>query len=812
MSRMMDYGNENSNIGRQRDLVLSVNEFVFLQNKTNGQIKTQAGPMTITISQQEALVIFNAKSKKFEETNDFERAKQLFIAPPEGWYTILKNPTSDGQYPEAGKANTTPSTITVGKKINIPGPASFALFPGQMAKTVRGHKLRSNQYLLARVYDAEAAQNGLKTATIVDANGNETEAATDTKYFVGQLLVIKGTEISFYIPPTGIEVIPQTPYGDDYVRDAVTLERLEYAILKDENGSKRYEHGPAVVFPEPTETFVKANEKKGNVIFRALELSPISGIYLKVIADYTDENGVEHKTGEELFITGKEQQIFYPREELALIQYDGKYMHHAIAIPEGEGRYIMDRITGEIKTVKGYCMYLPDPRTEVVVQRKLSDSECELMYPGNTEVKDVNAEINERQMEKLARKGMTNQVMDSLNNVYSTAKMTDSLALFEVNANISRGSSYTKPRTITLDTKYDGVVSINVWTGYAINVVSKSGERKVVVGPTTTLLDYDETIEALHLDSGTTGFMQISDIHIKDKIVAQTKDYVKVMIDVSYLADFDEEKKDSWFSVNNYEKYLKDVMRNRLKNKVKTLTVQEFYNDYVSIVENTLVSEENEFKNGMVLTDVEVQGISMENEVAALMDQHQKEVLSKTIQLQAVESEIEVEKKLAEAQRKKMDLKAANDAHAREIEYANDVAIATNKAELQTMYQEVEAAKLAAEQDMAEIRTMIEEQKLQSKIAEDNARIETEQKLADIEAKKYDAYALTVAQIMESIQPGLIEALNANANANLIEGIGEAVAPYAIAKGDSIAETVNTMLRGTSLQDTIKNIKTYDIK
>ena len=812
MSRMMDYGNENSNIGRQRDLVLSVNEFVFLQNKTNGQIKTQAGPMTITISQQEALVIFNAKSKKFEETNDFERAKQLFIAPPEGWYTILKNPTSDGQYPEAGKANTTPSTITVGKKINIPGPASFALFPGQMAKTVRGHKLRSNQYLLARVYDAEAAQNGLKTATIVDANGNETEAATDTKYFVGQLLVIKGTEISFYIPPTGIEVIPQTPYGDDYVRDAVTLERLEYAILKDENGSKRYEHGPAVVFPEPTETFVKANEKKGNVIFRALELSPISGIYLKVIADYTDENGVEHKTGEELFITGKEQQIFYPREELALIQYDGKYMHHAIAIPEGEGRYIMDRITGEIKTVKGYCMYLPDPRTEVVVQRKLSNSECELMYPGNTEVKDVNAEINERQMEKLARKGMTNQVMDSLNNVYSTAKMTDSLALFEVNANISRGSSYTKPRTITLDTKYDGVVSINVWTGYAINVVSKSGERKVVVGPTTTLLDYDETIEALHLDSGTTGFMQISDIHIKDKIVAQTKDYVKVMIDVSYLADFDEEKKDSWFSVNNYEKYLKDVMRNRLKNKVKTLAVQEFYNDYVSIVENTLISEENEFKNGMVLTDVEVQGISMENEVAALMDQHQKEVLSKTIQLQAVESEIEVEKKLAEAQRKKMDLKAANDAHAREIEYANEVAIATNKAELQTMRQEVEAAKLAAEQDMAEIRTMIEEQKLQSKIAEDNARIETEQKLADIEAQKYDAYALTVAQIMESIQPGLIEALNANANANLIEGIGEAVAPYAIAKGDSIAETVNTMLRGTSLQDTIKNIKTYDIK
>ena len=102
----------------QKDLVLSVNEFVFLQSRTDGSIKTQAGPMTITISQQEALVIFNAKSKKFEETNDFEKAKQLFIAPPEGWYTILKNPTSDGQYPTQGKANITPTTITVGKKIN----------------------------------------------------------------------------------------------------------------------------------------------------------------------------------------------------------------------------------------------------------------------------------------------------------------------------------------------------------------------------------------------------------------------------------------------------------------------------------------------------------------------------------------------------------------------------------------------------------------------------------------------------------------------------------------------------------------------
>jgi major vault protein len=218
-----------------------------------------------------------------------------------------------------------------------------------MAKVVRGHRLRSNQYLLARVYDADAANANASTATIVDAEGNEATQKTE-KYYVGQLLVIKGTEVSFYMPPTGIEVIPVGGAGDEYVRDAVTLERLEYAILKDEDGEKRYVHGPAVVFPEPTEVFVEA--PKGGTIFRALELSPISGIYIKVIAEY-EENGKKHPIGEELFITGNEQMIYYPRPEHAMIQYDGKYMHHAIAIPEGEGRYIMNRLTGEIKTVVG---------------------------------------------------------------------------------------------------------------------------------------------------------------------------------------------------------------------------------------------------------------------------------------------------------------------------------------------------------------------------------------------------------------------------------------------------------------------------
>ena len=74
-----NYGAAPGGVVRQRDLVLSINEFCFLQNKTNGSIRSHVGPLTMPISQQEAMVIFNSKTKKFEETSDLEKAKQLFI-------------------------------------------------------------------------------------------------------------------------------------------------------------------------------------------------------------------------------------------------------------------------------------------------------------------------------------------------------------------------------------------------------------------------------------------------------------------------------------------------------------------------------------------------------------------------------------------------------------------------------------------------------------------------------------------------------------------------------------------------------------
>lgn len=825
---MPDYNENYGGQGvRQKDLVLSPNELVFVQNRTNGVIKTYTGPIMLTISQQEALVVFDAKSKQFKETSDFDTAKQLFVSAPENWYTVLKNPAPDNAHPEVGKAVASPDLL-IGKKINIPGPCSFSLFPGQMAKVIQGHRLRSNQYLLARVYDAEAAQKN--SGVLIDADGKE--KADNQKYFSGQLLIIKGTEVSFYIPPTGIEVIPidNNPQMG-YVRDAVTLERLEYAILKDENGTKEYTHGPKVVFPKPTETFVTS--PKGGYIFRALELSPISGIYIKVIAAYKDENGVDHPVGEELFLTGKDQMIYYPRPEHSIITYDGKTMHHAIAIPKGEGRYIMDRLTGEIKTVLGPIMYLPDPRTEVVVKRKLTDSQCALWYPGNQEVLTYNRGLNEKAVEKSTAKGY-----NSHGEGYATLTSCSTLANFESNAAISRGTSYTKPRTITLDTKYEGVVSMDVWTGFAVKITSKSGKSRVVCGPQTVLLDYDETLEVLSLSTGKpkttdrldrTVFLRHENNKISDLIEVETKDFVKARVKISYSVNFEKDAIDRWFNVDNYVKYLCDRERVMIKNAVKNYNIDEFYQNYISIIHDAALDANREMsdgekagyyfqENGMRVHDCEVLVFEVDPDIEQILTDHQEEMIIKTLRLADAERAFDVAQKLAETEAAEAELKHENELYMLDLQKqaaeAKDAATAAANRRKEAEATAQAKAKAAMEQAAAnakrDVQAILDEIKaaeLAREKEETQMKLDFKKEQETLIAERQRVYAETVKEVMGSIGPDLVAALTSKSNNDMLVAVSKAVAPYALAGDDeSTADVVNKLTRGTPLEGIINGV------
>lgn len=437
--------------------------------------------------------------------------------------------------------------------------------------------------------------------------------------------------------------------------------------------------------------------------------------------------------------------IYYPRPEHAMIQYDGKYMHHAIAIPEGEGRYILNRLTGEITTVTGPKMYLPDPRTEVVVKRKLTAKECRLFYPGNNEVLAYNDALTERTTEKNARKGQTNST-DVINNAYATSNQADTLAIFEANANISRGVSYTKPRTITLDTKYDGVVAINVWTGYAINVTSKTGKREVVVGPTTRLLDYDETLEYMELSTGRpkntdhlleTAYLRVENNKISDLINVQTQDFVDVQIKVSYCLDFLEDYKDKWFSVENYVKYMCDRQRSLLKREAKKHTIEDFYSNATDIVRKVALAlhetdseteaaepacgRQGRFfpENGMLVHDVEVLSIGVEANVARILEAHQTEMIQKTLELSDATRKMEVVTQLAAYEKQENELKHQNDLYALELKTTLETEKMKAANELAAKKRAEEEAVKQAEADMQKILDTIQS----AKLARNKARV-----------------------------------------------------------------------------------------
>ena len=103
-----------SELGRERDLVLNPNEFAYVLDKTKGLISCVVGSYKMSLSTSDSLVIFNEKTKQFEEAG-FDKAITTFITAPENWYIKLKNPAQEDKHPTPGTANPLPDLQT-GKK------------------------------------------------------------------------------------------------------------------------------------------------------------------------------------------------------------------------------------------------------------------------------------------------------------------------------------------------------------------------------------------------------------------------------------------------------------------------------------------------------------------------------------------------------------------------------------------------------------------------------------------------------------------------------------------------------------------------
>lgn len=762
--------------GRSGDLVLSQGTYVLVQDGATGQVEVITGPHKVSLADTDKPVIYEKDTRRFTAQLTSDKAIRVCPAADEGQYIVLTNPSKDEsglKHPTKGKQSSI--ELLMGRKLNVHGPAVFALFPGQVADVIDGHQLKSNEYLLIRVYNENEAKENLKNSVVKTTEGNEKQEKQlfDAKEIrTGKLLIIKGTEVSFYMPPTGIEVLADE--NGNYVRDAVTLERLEYCILLDQNGDKRYVKGPDVVFPKPTEEFV---ENKGQKVFRALELNENMGIYIKVIADYT-EGDVDYKTGEELFITGKEQKIYFPRAEHAIVKYGNESLHYSIAVPAGEGRYILDKQAGNVELAKGPLMLLPDPRTQVIVKRVLNDKTVGLWYPGNSEALAYNQKLRASIGE-----GKNPYVQDLGEGLLrgrakTTTYLSSAMPGF-MDDEMERKTEYTEPRSIKLDTKYEGAVLLNIWPNYAVQIVNKTGERKVVEGPKVIMLEYDETLEVLELSTGKpktdhnlmkTVYLQTKNNVVSDIVTVETKDLIPIDIRISYRVDFEGDSK-KWFNVSDYVKLLAQHMRSLIRNVVKKITVEEFNENATDIIRNSILGESKEGKrpgrafteNNMRIYDVEVLSVDIkDSKIADMLIKNQRDIVEQNLKVLGLKKNLEYIKISETISRETLDEQSKTSTKKTELELlqeANSNKVLTTKL---ANKKAVEIAQLEHDQEKQEALDSISAAELAREKASKDLDLSYDKERVDLHIKAVEAE-------MEAITPGLIEAIVTSNDVHLAE-------------------------------------------
>jgi major vault protein len=663
---------------RKRELPLPPGTYAYVLDSTKGVVKLFVGPTVINQTGQDRPVKFNPKTFKFDECT-LEESLQQNLVVPEGFYAVLTNPAKEKNsgkmvYPIEGQQTQSTPDLAIGLKENIPGPVNFALFPGQTCSIHRGHHLRSNEFLRIKIYNEEKAKENWGKAVVKTAETPSTPTPDGSKapeaqaapkkdetpsittsvpddLAVGKQYNVLGTKVAFYIPPTGVSVVPEAEDENGkavFVRQAETLEQLEYSILVDEDGNKDYPRGPSVVFPEPTQQFMVARDTKGAVIsddegnplrkFKAIEMNALQGIHLKFMNDgqltYADGTKDAYKAGEEKFITGAKMPIYYPEEGHQLVRYDGKTIHYAVAVTEGEGKYVLDRKSGQVDMVKGPTMLLPDPVEKTIAYRALSDRESRTWFPGSdgrgsAEALAWNQKLrHEAGVAPTTRQGVVSQgqlesktgggllgsdvmmnyaapsasAMDFMESsrergapparriTAKSSSMQESRQGKDQQAVVGdvaeRKSTFNEPRAIVFASKFRGVPTIKVQPGYAINVIKPDGVRKPVLGPKTVLMEFSDTLDILRLSTGKpkntdtlfeTAYLNIHNNKVTDVIDdVETSDHVVVGLKLSYNVNFEGEPS-KWFTIENYVKHMCDHIRSILKGAIRQKTIEEFY-------------------------------------------------------------------------------------------------------------------------------------------------------------------------------------------------------------------------------------------
>jgi major vault protein len=204
-----------------RKIPVTERQFLWVQDDDKGEVILHVGPTMVSPTAADRVVVDDGQGGFTEDTT---WQPQRMIELGDNQYAAITNPiveTAEAQGPN-GKfrpGRNEPRVLKSGTRAMLPGPCSFYLRPGQRCEVRDAHELASNQYLVVKVYgevDEKAPyfeithrSAGITTFT-TDTSAAVTDKQRPAQLKRGQLIVIRGLDTQFYIPPTGVDVVPDT--------------------------------------------------------------------------------------------------------------------------------------------------------------------------------------------------------------------------------------------------------------------------------------------------------------------------------------------------------------------------------------------------------------------------------------------------------------------------------------------------------------------------------------------------------------------------------------------------------------------------
>lgn len=336
---------------KRSELVLPPGTFAYSLDRSNAKMSVLVGPLQNKLEEQEGAVIWD-RSKGRTVGCPVDRAVQPIVIVPADSYAVVTNPhIVDGQLhqpPAKRKTQVDEIELQYGRVQHVSGPTAIIPWPGQDVQVRKRFQLGRDQYVRVEVtewLDSDTLTSLLSLADVEDVESTPVQ--------LGSQFVITGKKTSIFTPPTGVTVLGNT------VKTADRLDAFEWARYVSDDGTARYVHGPALVYPRVNEKF----DKRG----KAIDLSRV-GLHARRLVQ--TEHG---PAGEEVFLTRYGQEAtgephyYWPDgtlEEIATIE--------PIDVPDGGGLYLREHGDSAVKVHTPTAPLLIDPLRFELVDREES--------------------------------------------------------------------------------------------------------------------------------------------------------------------------------------------------------------------------------------------------------------------------------------------------------------------------------------------------------------------------------------------------------------------------------------------------------